>query len=58
MAKILFSFVPNEKKLYEELPSENPLIIKQEDENGSFQADEDQRRFEQDEDRWHLDQEF
>lgn len=38
---------------------DNPLMqINEEDENGSFDADEDDRRFEQDEESWHNENEF
>jgi hypothetical protein len=38
---------------------DNPLLqVNEEDENGAFDADEDERRFEQDEDNWHSEQEF
>lgn len=38
---------------------DNPLMqVNEEDENGSFDADEDDRRFEQDEESWHNENEF
>lgn len=59
MAKILFSFKHAEKSLQADLPAfDNPLVINEEDENGNYDANEDQRRFEQNEEQWHLDQEF